>query len=905
MNSYIRRVRPLLAAVTALCLWHVPGAGAATVRDAYTSPGSYAVTIPAYATSVNVIVNGAGGTDGSASGGNGSAGGTGGAGSEVNADIPIAGSTFLSPGDTLKIAVGARGGGGSGAGGNEVGGGGGNGGQASIITDETSQGTLLAIAGGGGGGGGGGGAFAGYNGGAGGAGEFTSGNGGSGTGAGAGGGGGFATNLNCGAPNGGGSASGAGGGTDAGGGGGGGDGYCAGGAGGSGGFGGGGGGGGASGNSYYSGTGFGTISVESASGDGSVILTFTTASVAPQITSVGSDTVLTSTGAVKYQVTSSGNPAPTYSLAGAPSWLSIDPTSGVLSGRIPAGTVARYSFMITADNGVSPAASQQFTLNVIAPKLTALPIKALHGNVSSPFSVSPVATGGVPPYTWSLTSGTLPSGLKLAANGVISGTPTATVTKTVTLTVTDHAIPAAETATESLTIAIAARTLTITTVSLNNGMVGTAYSAALQASLGSGALHWAVSSGALPAGLTLNAGTGAITGTPTAADTSSFTVKVTDSSTPTALVATHALSLTIKPAVQAAVYTSQGGYSGVLSFPLGASGNVTPASTITGGATGLNSTSAIAFDPTGRLYVTNSGTPSITEYAYGTTGNAAPTTTIAGAATGLNYPDGLSVGPNGDLYVSNYTSGTITVYAPGASGNATPVATIGGSSTGLLGPAGLTFDGAGHLLGDQLRPQQPDGVRGNGERQRRAAGDDHGLEHRAQRPAGHRARQGRPPAGGQHLRVLVDRVRAIGQWQRRADADDQRRGHRTVVPDRDRRRRRRQHLRGQRVRRPDGVRAVGQRRRNPDRGDHRPGHRSVGAERPRGRTAAGGAHDAVITGPRWSPVRRATAGAPRHHAVHVADRRRPAAAGNPPAAQRDAGGAAPSPRHVPPARPGA
>lgn len=317
--------------------------------------------------------------------------------------------------------------------------------------------------------------------------------------------------------------------------------------------------------------------------------------------------------------------------------------------------------------------------------------------MSSPFSFRLQATGGVPPYSWALKSGTLPAGLKLGADGVISGTPTATGTTTVKVTLSDHAIPTAETANESLTLAIAPRTLTITTGPLARGMVGTAYSAALQASMGSGTLHWSVSSGSLPAGLALNAGTGAITGTPTAAGTRSFTVKVTDSSTPTAMVATHAYALTVNPAVQAAVYTSQGGYSGVVSFPLGASGNVTPASTITGAATGLNATTAIAFDPTGRLYVASAGTPSIAEYAYGTTGNTAPTTTISGAATGLNYPDGLSVGPNGVLYVSNYTSGTITVYAPGASGNATPVATIGGSNTGLLGPAGLTFDGAGHL----------------------------------------------------------------------------------------------------------------------------------------------------------------------------------------------------------------
>jgi surface protein len=67
---------------------------------------------------------------------------------------------------------------------------------------------------------------------------------------------------------------------------------------------------------------------------------------------------------------------------------------------------------------------------------------------------------------------------------------------------------------------------TITTASLPNGTVGKAYSQTLAATGGDGTYGWAVSSGSLPAGLSLSA-SGAITGTPTTAGAASFAVRVT------------------------------------------------------------------------------------------------------------------------------------------------------------------------------------------------------------------------------------------------------------------------------------------------------------------------------------------------------------------------------------------
>jgi len=74
--------------------------------------------------------------------------------------------------------------------------------------------------------------------------------------------------------------------------------------------------------------------------------------------------------------------------------------------------------------------------------------------------------------------------------------------------------------------------LTITTASLPGGTVSSAYSQTLTVTGGTGTKTWSIATGTLPAGLTLAASTGVISGTPTAAGTSNFTVQVVDSVTP-------------------------------------------------------------------------------------------------------------------------------------------------------------------------------------------------------------------------------------------------------------------------------------------------------------------------------------------------------------------------------------
>ena len=178
-----------------------------------------------------------------------------------------------------------------------------------------------------------------------------------------------------------------------------------------------------------------------------------------------------------------------------------------------------------------------FTIGFNSPStLTVTTTSLPSGLVGTAYSATLAASGGTSPYTWSLTSGTLPAGLTLnAATGAITGTPTAMATATaLTFTVTDSSSPT-QSKSVNLTLTIVAPTaLAITTTSLPSGQVGTAYGATLAASGGTSPYTWSLTSGTLPAGLTLNAATGAITGTPTAtANATALTFTVTDSSSPT------------------------------------------------------------------------------------------------------------------------------------------------------------------------------------------------------------------------------------------------------------------------------------------------------------------------------------------------------------------------------------
>ncbi len=227
-----------------------------------------------------------------------------------------------------------------------------------------------------------------------------------------------------------------------------------------------------------------------------------------------------------------------------PPGLTLDGVFGRISGTPTASGTFTFELMVTDNNANTATGTLSIT---VGGNIVITPATLPNAAAGTAYSQTLTATGGQSPYGWAVTSGSLPVGLTLGATtGVISGTPALAGSATFTVTVTDST---RITGTAAFTLVVSGP-VTITTTSLPDGTIGTAYSQTLAATGETTPYTWAVTTGTLPAGLTLAASTGIISGTPTAAATSSFTVTVTDAGHTTAhqaLSIATAIALTVTP----------------------------------------------------------------------------------------------------------------------------------------------------------------------------------------------------------------------------------------------------------------------------------------------------------------------------------------------------------------------
>jgi predicted hotdog family 3-hydroxylacyl-ACP dehydratase len=394
-------------------------------------------------------------------------------------------------------------------------------------------------------------------------------------------------------------------------------------------------------------------------------------------------------------VASGGTTPYTYSLfAGTlPAGTTLNVSTGTVSGTPT--TAGAFSYAIKATDSGSPTAqtATQVSSGTIAPAtLTLVATASATTQVGQAYSQTNAASGGTTPYTYSVFAGTLPAGTTLnASTGTVSGTPTTAGAFSYTIKATDSGSPTAQTATQVSSGTITPATLTLTATAAATTQVGQAYSQTNVASGGTTPYTYAVSVGTLPAGTTLNTSTGTVSGTPTAAGAFSYTIKATDSGSPTAQTATQVVSGTITPAtltlVATAAATTQVGQA--YSQTNVASGGTTPytyslfAGTLPAGTTLNVSTGTVSGTPT---------TAGAFSYAIKATDSGSPAQTATQVSSGTIAPATLTLVATasattqvGQAYSqTNVASGGTTPYTYTVSAGTLPAGTTLNASTGTV-----------------------------------------------------------------------------------------------------------------------------------------------------------------------------------------------------------------------------
>jgi hypothetical protein len=436
-----------------------------------------------------------------------------------------------------------------------------------------------------------------------------------------------------------------------------------------------------------------------------------------------------------------GFPAATGTVLFSDGSLPISPAINLINGVATFNTsnlsIGQHniSAFYTGDQNYIPISSEGLTVtvnaNLLAFTTNFLPV----GTVLQPYSTTPGVTGGVPPYTFSVTG--LPAPLTFDTHtGTISGTPQSAGTFGVTIVVTDSLNVKATLGTNLLINPPPVPPVQISTPgTLPSGTVGVGYSTTIGVASG-GAATYSIVGGNLPPGLSfVSAGNGAlVTGTPTTAGTYTFTVKAVDAQNTSD---TRDFTLTIKPpALSVGGSATVTGTVGVpLTASFGCTGGVPPYTTsITGSLPpgvsfancGISGTPTQAGTFGIHLQLTDAAGTSVGKDISITINP--PTLALAGGAlpdgqVGVTYkatvaatggiapitysasglPDGLSMSSGGDITGTPTTAGQYSVRVTAIDSSKVTASTgVSATYTIKIAPVTLTF-GAANL---------PDGVVG-------------------------------------------------------------------------------------------------------------------------------------------------------------------------------------------------
>jgi hypothetical protein len=256
-------------------------------------------------------------------------------------------------------------------------------------------------------------------------------------------------------------------------------------------------------------------------------LAYTLALNCPTIT-VNPGTLPAGTTGAAYSQTltqTGGAGAVTFSLSAGtlPAGLALS-AAGVLSGTPTQPGSFPITVKATDANGCMGTTA--YTLVINCPAITVNPATLANGTAGLAYSQNLTVVGGTAPHSFAQTAGTLPPGLTLASNGILSGVPTGFGTFNFTVTVTDSTTCTGERA-YALVINPPCGSITINPSSLPSGFTGTSYNQTLSGVGGASPYTFMVSSGTLPDGLSLSSA-GVLSGTPVAIGNFTFTIKTTD-----------------------------------------------------------------------------------------------------------------------------------------------------------------------------------------------------------------------------------------------------------------------------------------------------------------------------------------------------------------------------------------
>ena len=176
------------------------------------------------------------------------------------------------------------------------------------------------------------------------------------------------------------------------------------------------------------------------------------------------------------------------------------------------------SLLLAVLLGGAAFGQQAITISSTSP-LTAANLGVLYSNQITYTSIQPYQT------TWSVSAGSLPPGLVLGSQGLISGLPSTVGTYNFSIRVAANGTIFSDT--KAFTLVVNASTVALATTSFANGNVGVAYSQPINVTTSPTGLSigYTVSAGTLPPGLSLDPN-GAIFGTPTTPGTYNFSITV-------------------------------------------------------------------------------------------------------------------------------------------------------------------------------------------------------------------------------------------------------------------------------------------------------------------------------------------------------------------------------------------